>query len=197
MEEIEKKRKKVNRRIGKYFFFFFFPGKVRFCSIVVVTYWNIHFRKLIFFSSNVDSSFFPNDVIPWLACLRLLVEWASRQGRISFLPFFVSYGFSGCLALGEEEINLGPAHFQIFGTQDRTFITRHSLEKIRKRWQSVPPFELFQKGEFLFQHPSEKSFFSPLIFASFHLFSSRWVREKNNTVFMFFTQRELIGWIQA
>jgi hypothetical protein len=42
-----------------------------------------------------------------------------------------------------------------------------------------PSFELFQKGEFLFQRPSEKSLFSPLLFASFHLFSSRWVREKN------------------
>jgi hypothetical protein len=30
-----------------------------------------------------------------------------------------------------------------------TFITRHSRKKIRKRWQSVRSFELFQKGEFL------------------------------------------------
>jgi hypothetical protein len=61
-----------------------------------------------------------------------------------------------------------------------TFITRHSRKKIRKRWQSVRSFELFQKGEFLFQRPSEKSLFSPLLFASCHLFSSRWVRENNN-----------------
>ncbi len=59
MEEIEIERKEVNRRIVKYFFCFVsFLGKVRFCLIVVVTYWNINFWKLIFFSSIVDSSVF-------------------------------------------------------------------------------------------------------------------------------------------
>jgi hypothetical protein len=69
--------------------------------------------------------------------------------------------------------------FFLFVWSRFTFITRHSRKKIRKRWQSVRSFELFQKCEFLFQRPSEKALFSPLLFASCHLFSSRWVREKN------------------
>jgi hypothetical protein len=88
MEEIEKERKEVNRRIVKYFFLFrFFSRKSAFLFDCCCNLLQYSFPEANFLFLNCGLLFFPNDVIPWPACLRLLVEWASRQGRISFLPF--------------------------------------------------------------------------------------------------------------